>query len=80
MIKLNSVCSTLENLQEKVETKIEECEEKQTALEDNAYDKDRDMTSSESQRYEQLDEEIADLQSESDAISNAIAELSDFCD
>ena len=80
MIKLNSVRNTLESLQEKVDRKIEECEEKQTAIEDGAFDRDRDMTSSEEQRFEKLDEEIAELQEESDAIANAISELTEFCD
>lgn len=65
MIKLDNICNKLNDIRDKLEAKAE-------AIEDNAYNRDRDLTEKEEERIDELYAEI-------DAIDNALDYLKDFC-
>lgn len=72
MIKLNRPVEMLDDILEKIESKIEALQEKQQSIEDNAAEHDRDMTANELARYGVLEEQIEELQAEADEIGNAL--------
>ena len=78
MVKLNRSVALLESALEAIEVRIEELQEKMDAIEENACDHDRDMTESEHNRWLKLEDQIDDLQSEADAIENALDYLRDY--
>ena len=78
MIKLNKPVDMLEGILEKIETKIEELQDKMNALEENACDLDREMTASEQNRWYKYEAQIDELRSEADEIENALDYLRDF--
>lgn len=80
MIKLNKQVENLEDIMSKIEMKIEELEEKKQAIIDNADEHERELTSSEENCIEKIDEKIDELYEELDSIENAISYLSDYTD
>lgn len=80
MIKLNKQVEALENVIEKIERKIEMLELKKDALEECAFDEDRDMTKIEWDTFHKCEEQIEELQGEKDEIENALDYLRDYTD
>lgn len=80
MIKLNKQVENLEDIIYKIETKIEELEEKKQAIIDNADEHDRELTSAEYRRMDSIDEKIDELNEEADNVQNAIDYLKDYTD
>lgn len=80
MIKLNKQVESLEDIMSKIETKIEELEEKKQAIIDNACEHDREITSAEENRMDKIDEKIDELNEEADDIRNALDYLSNYTD
>ncbi len=80
MIKLNKYVNGLENVVEKIERKIEELTDKMEAIQENAFDEDRDMTEAEWNKFYKLEEQIDELEGEKDEIENALDYLRDYAD
>ena len=80
MIKLNKQVENLEDIINKIETKIEELEEKKQAIIDNACEHDRGITTAEERRIDAIDEKIDELNEEADNVQNAIDYLRDYTD
>ncbi len=64
MIDLSTICIKLESIKEKLEEKIK-------AIEDRAYEHDRDLT-------EREEERIEEMQGEVDAIEDALDHLRNY--
>ena len=60
--------------------KIEKLRDKQEAIEEKAWEHDRDMTEKEAERYDEIEEEIEELEEEMDNVQNAIDYLTDYTD
>ena len=80
MIKLNKQVENLEDIINKIETKIDELEEKKQAIIDNADEHDREITAAEERRIDAIDEKIDELNEEADNVQNAIDYLRDYTD
>lgn len=80
MMKLNKQVEALEKMQDKIQEKIDQLQEKMDAIEDHAGDMDRDLTQSEQDRFDHYEEQIQELECESDDIQNAIDYLLDYCE
>lgn len=80
MIKLNKYVNGLENVIEKIEQRIDELNEKKDAIEENAFDEDREMTKAEWNKFYKLEEQIEELEGEKDEIENALDYLRDYAD
>lgn len=80
MIKLNRTVEMLENLQVRLEEKIDELQAKMDEIEELAEDAGRDMTAREVARYERFEEQRDELQGEFDDIDNALDYLRDYAD
>ena len=80
MIKLNKPVTMLEDILEKLESKIEDLRVKQDAIAECAVEHDRDMTEREQERYDALEEQIDELQAEQDEIENALDYLREYVD
>lgn len=80
MIKLNKQVEMLERIQDKVQAKIDELQEKMDAIEEAAGDEDRDLTVAEQNRYDRYEAEIEELDDEYTDICNAIDYLREYCD
>ena len=78
MIKLTKQVNSLESILERLEIKIDELTEKQSEIEYNAMDHDRDMTEKECDRYDALQEKIEELEAERDDIENALDYLREY--
>lgn len=78
MIKLNRPISVLEEFMAKVGRKIDALEEKRDAIEDNAFEHNRDMTEREQAQYCDLDEQIAVLECELENIEMALDLLREY--
>lgn len=65
MIKLNSICTQLEQIKDKLEEQIED-------IYCRAGDRDRDVTDKEQERIDEKQDEI-------DAIDDALDYLKDYC-
>ena len=79
-IKLNKQVKDLEQMQECILHKIDEIKDKMDAIEEKAFDQDRDLTENEQNRYFKYEEDIDELNYEHDEIQNAIDYLMDFCE
>ena len=79
-IKLNKQVKDLEQMQERILHKIDEIKDKMDAIEEKAFDQDRDLTENEQNRYFKYEEDIDELNYEHDEIQNAIDYLMDFCE
>lgn len=80
MIKLNKYIDGLYSTIEKIENKIEGLKQKKEAIEDNACDRDRDLTQKEWNTILDINDEIEVLTSEIDNIQNAIAYIEEYTD
>lgn len=80
MIKLNRHVTALENTQEKIEERIETIRTKIEAIEEKAFDEDRDLTRAEQNRIFTFLDNLDELQTEYNEIQNAIDYLKDYCD
>ena len=79
-IKLNKQVKDLEQMQERILHKIDEIKDKMDAIEEKAFDQDRDLTENEQNRYFKYEEDTDELNYEHDEIQNAIDYLMDFCE
>lgn len=80
MIKLDKQVASLEAVQDRIEDKINELQERMDAIQERADEMDRNLTDAEHKRYYKLFDEAEELQYEYDEINNAIDYLKDFCE
>ena len=80
MVKLNRQVASLEDIIEKIETKVMELEEKKQDIIDNADLCEREISAAEYRRMEKIDDQIDELNDEADDIQNAIDYLRDYAD
>ena len=80
MKKMNTQYNKLNDLMENINDIISDLEEKRDSIEDNANDKDRDMTEMEQKKYDKIDEQISSLYICVAYIENAMVYLGDYID
>lgn len=77
-MKLNKYNDKLVAIYEELDDLIGKLEEKRDAIEDHAIEKDRDMTYTEQERYEAIDEQIDAIRECMDNIESAWDAIGDY--
>lgn len=77
---MNEQYNKLNDLMENINDIILDLEEKRDSIEDNANDKDRDMTEKEQEKYNEIDEQIFSLYVCVGYIENSMGCLEDYID
>ena len=80
MKKMNSHYNKLKAMTLTINDIISDLEEKRDSIEDNANDKDRDMTENEQEKHDEIDEKITDLKDCVEYIENAMDCLEEYID
>ena len=80
MKKMTAQCDKLNAIMENINDIISDLEEKRDSIADNANDKDRDMTEKEQGKYNEIDEQISNLEDCVAYIENAMDCLEEYID
>ena len=80
MKKMNAQYNKLSDMMGNINDIISDLEEKRDSIEDNANDKDRDMTKKEQEMYDELDEQSNSLYCCLECIGNAMDWLEKYTD
>ena len=80
MKKMTEQCDKLNAIMGNINDIISDLEEKRDSIEDNDNDKDRDMTEKEQEKYNEIDEQISNLEDCVAYIENAMDCLADYID
>ena len=77
---MTAQCDKLNAIMENINDIILDLEEKRDNIKDKAYDEDRGMTKREQERYDEIDEQISNLEDCVEYIEDAMDCLEDYID
>lgn len=79
-MKLNRFANTLINMQEQLETLKDSIEDKMVAIVERAEERDRGLTESEQERYDEYENQIYIIETTIDDIEVVINDMDDYID
>lgn len=80
MKNLSKYYDKIQAAYEALDDLIGELEEKRDAIEENAIDRDRDMTEKEQERYDAIDEQISAIEECKDNLEYAMGAIEEYCE
>lgn len=80
MKNLSKYYNKIQAAYEALDDLIGELEEKRDAIEENAIDRDRDMTEKEQERYDEIDEQINAVEECKDNLEYAMGAIEEYCE
>ena len=80
MKNLSKYYNKIQAAYEALDDLIGELEEKRDAIEENAIDRDRDMTEKEQERYDEIDEQISAIEECKDNLEYAMDAIEEYCE
>lgn len=80
MKNLSKYYDKIQAIYESLDELIGELEEKRDAIEENAIDRDRDMTEKEQERYDEIDEQISAIEECKDNLEYAMGAIEEYCE
>jgi hypothetical protein len=80
MKNLSKLYDKTEAINDSLDEIIGELEEKRDAIEENAIDRDRNMTEKEKERYYEIDEQINAIEECKDNLEYAMGAIEEYCE
>ena len=80
MKNLSKLYDKIEAINDSLDELIGELEEKRDAIEENAIDRDRNMTEKEKERYYEIDEQINAIGECKDNLEYAMGAIEEYCE
>ena len=80
MKNLSKLYDKIEAINDSLDELIGELEEKRDAIEENAIDRDRNMTEKEKERYYEIGEQINAIACCKDNLEYAMSAIDEYCD
>jgi chromosome segregation ATPase len=78
-VKMARYFERIETIKEALGEVVDDLEQRRDDIEERAISYDREMTNSEQERYDELDEQIASIYDCMDTLDSAMDYISDYC-